>query len=74
MRTSPLHLIRARGLLVSQPRLFAVRARASGSRRKRATFLIELLRPDVPLRLLPQVAMPGPGNTSPAAPKPVPAA
>jgi hypothetical protein len=73
MKTTPLHLIRARGLLVAQPRPFSVRPRLGGSQGKHPSFLIRLLRPDVPLRLLPRLASPVRRKTALAVPRPAPA-
>ena len=56
MKTSPLHLMRARGLLLAQPLVFSVQSGPGGSRGSRPTFLIKIMRPDAPLRLLPRLA------------------
>jgi hypothetical protein len=55
MKTSPLHLARARNLLLPQPPIFSVNRRQDGSKAKRHTFVIRILRSDAPLRLLPQL-------------------
>jgi hypothetical protein len=74
MKPSPLHLIRARGLLLAQPPVFAVKPRPGGSRGKHPAFRIKILRPDAPLRLLPRPAAAVRGKTAPAGNRPVPAA